>query len=140
MFPAAARAAAALGFALLGSAAFVPVTATAAMITWDASHNGSWALSNGGRTATSPNTGSDSDPVWQCFANQTIPPGQRAYYEVTASGAALFTAFTLTLADAYRLPVIDSGVQYSLGTPPDPSHFIEFSYNGRVQMETAMLR
>jgi hypothetical protein len=121
------------------------------MITWDAAHCstkhirclgacGRWALSNGGLTATSPNTGSDSDPVWQCFANQTIPSGQKAYYEVTATGAALLTAFTLTLADTYTLPVIDSGVQYPLGTPPDPSHFIEFSYNGRVQMETAMLQ
>ena len=38
--------------------------ATATTITWDAAHSGNWALSNGGRTATSPNTGRDSDPVW----------------------------------------------------------------------------
>ncbi len=134
------EASAALGIALLAVGAAAPMTEAATVIAWDAAHNGSWELSNGGRTATSPNTGRDSDPVWQCFANQTIPSGRRAYFEVTASGAALFTAFTLTLADAYSLPVIDSGVQYPLGFPPDRSHFIEFSYNGRVQMETAMLQ
>ena len=100
---------------------------------------------NDGRTATSPNTGSDSDPIFVCFANAAIPAGSKAYYEITVKNAALYTAFGVGWFHerVCEMGHLTDGSQWQ-GTvgqpPPNPSHFIVFSYNGGVQEESVYLQ
>ena len=61
---------------------------------------GTWSISNGGLTATSPNTGQGTPPsggggaIDEEFASTAIPTNAKVYFEFKVSGAAVFTAFS----------------------------------------------
>jgi hypothetical protein len=96
---------------------------------------GSWSISNGGLTATSPNTGQGTPSANQGGAineedaSIAIPNNAKTYYEFQVSGAALYTAFGVGFGE---LGANDGGYNPGLvssNSVPKGAAELEFSYN-----------
>jgi hypothetical protein len=94
--------------------------------TWDPSDTGSWRLSNGDLTATSPDNNTPQS-VFVAFAQNPIPDDAKTYYEYTVSGAAVQTAFTVGFGvhgfNPSAINLADEGAIVPNAT------FLGFSYN-----------
>jgi len=96
---------------------------------------GTWSISNGGLTATSPNTGQGTPSANQGGAineedaSIAIPNNAKTYYEFQVSGAALYTAFGVGFGE---LGANDGGYNPGLvssNSVPKGAAELEFSYN-----------
>jgi len=95
-------------------------------------NNGSWRVSNGGLTATSPNTGVFGQPTGGAinaeYASTAIPDHAKTYFEIRVSGAALLTAFGTGISEhntnfgPFNPTVVDPNSITN-------SNYIEASYN-----------
>jgi hypothetical protein len=94
--------------------------------TWDPSDTGSWTLSNGDLTATSPDNNTPQS-VFVAFAQNPIPDDAKTYFEYTVSGAAVQTAFTVGFGvhgfNPSAVNLADEGAIIPNAT------FLGFSYN-----------
>jgi Ca-dependent carbohydrate-binding module xylan-binding len=96
---------------------------------------GTWSISNGGLTATSPNTGhgtpsaNQGGAINEEDASIAIPNNANTYYEFQVSGAALYTAFGVGFGE---LGANDGGYKPGLvssNSVPKGAAELEFSYN-----------
>src|ERR1700722_13367725 len=89
---------------------------------WD---NGTWSVSNGGLTATSPNNNTQG-AINEENASIAIPNNAKTYFEFKVSGAALLTAFGV----GFGIPGSNDGGY-------DPSHVVSSSSvpNGAAETE-----
>jgi predicted xylan-binding protein with Ca-dependent carbohydrate-binding module len=97
---------------------------------WD---SGTWSISNGGLTATSPNTGqlgqTPGGSINEEDASIALPDNAKTYYEFQVSGAALYTAFGVGFGE---LGANDGGYSPGLvssNSVPKGAPELEFSYN-----------
>jgi len=125
-----------------------PIAAHATGVTWDSAHpiNQAWALTNGNKTATSPNTGSfrgtpspTSPSINGQFGTTAIPLNAKTYFEVTVgvvasspcadSWAYLQSAFGIGVGEYGLIYGTGSGDTTAEGETFNPSTYTLYQYN-----------
>jgi hypothetical protein len=96
------------------------------VVTFDPTDTGGWSLSNGNRTATSPDNNTMGS-ISVGYGDVAIPDNAKTYYEFKVSGAAVQTAFNVGFGvhgfNPSNVNIADEGAHISNAT------FMAFAYN-----------